>query len=128
MTEILTHAEYQAIAAKLDLPGNAFIDGKFQAGEVEKNLSPRSIRRPARRLRKDCCLWTKGCRFRGIERHAKRLPMAAGTACIPSERKQVLIRLAKLMKRNSHELAVMESIDSGKPVRDCAEHRSAGNH
>jgi gamma-glutamyl-gamma-aminobutyraldehyde dehydrogenase len=31
-----------------------------------------------------------------------------------------LIRLAKLLRRNRHELAVLESLDSGKPVRDCA--------
>jgi gamma-glutamyl-gamma-aminobutyraldehyde dehydrogenase len=38
----------------------------------------------------------------------------------PSARKQVLIKLAKLIKRNRHELAVLESVDSGKPIRDCA--------
>ena len=38
----------------------------------------------------------------------------------PSERKQVLIGL-QLIRRNRHELAVLESLDSGKPVRDCAE-------
>ena len=37
----------------------------------------------------------------------------------PAERKDVLIRLCKLMKRNGRELAVMESLDSGKPIRDC---------
>jgi gamma-glutamyl-gamma-aminobutyraldehyde dehydrogenase len=37
----------------------------------------------------------------------------------PSERKAVLIRLAKLMTRNARELAVMESLDSGKTIYDC---------
>ena len=37
----------------------------------------------------------------------------------PSERKDVLIRLCKLITRNRRELAVMESLDSGKPIRDC---------
>jgi len=37
----------------------------------------------------------------------------------PADRKAVLIRLAKLMSRNRRELAVMECIDSGKPIRDC---------
>ena len=31
MTEILTHAEYLAIADQLNPPANAYIDGKFQA-------------------------------------------------------------------------------------------------
>ena len=34
----------------------------------------------------------------------------------PSERKKTLIKLSKLIKRNLNELAVMESVDSGKPV------------
>jgi len=34
-------------------------------------------------------------------------------------RKDVLIRLCKLITRNANELAVMESIDSGKPIYDC---------
>ncbi len=37
----------------------------------------------------------------------------------PSERKEVLIRFAKLIKRNARELAVMESLDSGKTIFDC---------
>ena len=37
----------------------------------------------------------------------------------PAERKAVLLKFAKLMERNRHELAVLESLDSGKPVREC---------
>ena len=37
-----------------------------------------------------------------------------------TERKETLIRLAKLMGRNRHELAVLESLDAGKPIADCA--------
>ncbi|MEM6619458.1 MAG: aldehyde dehydrogenase family protein, partial [Pseudomonadota bacterium] len=37
----------------------------------------------------------------------------------PSARKDVLIRLAKLMTRDARELAVMESLDAGKSIQDC---------
>ena len=37
----------------------------------------------------------------------------------PAERKEILIRLTKLIRRNRRELAVMESLDSGKPIADC---------
>ncbi len=37
----------------------------------------------------------------------------------PGERKAVLLKFAKLLERNRHELAVLESLDSGKPVREC---------
>ena len=37
----------------------------------------------------------------------------------PAERKAVLLNFAKLLERNRHELAVLESLDSGKPVTEC---------
>ena len=37
----------------------------------------------------------------------------------PAERKRILIRFAKLVTRNARELAVMESLDSGKTIYDC---------
>ena len=37
-----------------------------------------------------------------------------------SDRKHAMIKLNKLIKRNRFELATMESVESGKPIRDCA--------
>lgn len=37
----------------------------------------------------------------------------------PEERKRVLLRLAQMVREHSEELAVLESLDSGKPIRDC---------
>ncbi|MBR9830495.1 MAG: aldehyde dehydrogenase, partial [Oceanospirillales bacterium] len=37
----------------------------------------------------------------------------------PGERKAVLLQLAELMEQHSRELAVLESLDSGKPVAEC---------
>jgi gamma-glutamyl-gamma-aminobutyraldehyde dehydrogenase len=118
MTEILTHAEYQAIAADLSLPCNAFIDGKFQPAKSKKtfpSINPatgKTIAKIAACDAKDVDLAVKKAREAFDDGRWSRLH--------PGARKQVLIRLAKLMRRNGHELAVMESIDSGKPVRDCA--------
>ena len=39
MTDLLTHAEYQAIAQDLNLPVNAFIDGKFQAAKSKQTFA-----------------------------------------------------------------------------------------
>ena len=118
MTEILTHAEYQAIAADLSLPCNAFIDGRFQPAKSRKtfpSINPatgETIAKIAACDSKDVDLAVKKAREAFDDGRWSRLH--------PAERKQVLIRLARLMRRNCHELAVMESIDSGKPVRDCA--------
>jgi 4-(gamma-glutamylamino)butanal dehydrogenase len=118
MTDILTHAEYQAIAANLDLPCNAFIDGKFQPAKSKKtfaSINPatgKAIAKIAACGQKDVDLAVQKAREAFDDGRWSRLH--------PGDRKRVLIRLVKLMQRNRHELAVMESIDSGKPVRDCA--------
>lgn len=37
----------------------------------------------------------------------------------PSERKAVMLRFADLIEKNAEELAVIESMESGKPISDC---------
>nr|WP_220790104.1 aldehyde dehydrogenase [Gluconacetobacter tumulisoli] len=37
----------------------------------------------------------------------------------PAERKAVLLKFADLLHENRHQLAVLESLESGKPVREC---------
>ncbi len=39
----------------------------------------------------------------------------------PSERKATMLRLAGLIEDNATELAIMESLDAGKPITDCVE-------
>jgi gamma-glutamyl-gamma-aminobutyraldehyde dehydrogenase len=117
MTELLTHAEYQAIAQDLNLPVNAFIDGKFQAAKSKQtfaSINPASGKTLARIAACDA----KDVDF-AVKKAREAFDDGRWSRIHPGERKDILIRLAKLMKRNSHELAVMESIDSGKPVRDC---------
>jgi gamma-glutamyl-gamma-aminobutyraldehyde dehydrogenase len=43
------------------------------------------------------------------------------SALRPTERKLVLVKLADLIIENVEELAVMESLDAGKPIADCLE-------
>lgn len=118
MSDLLTHAEYQAIAADLDPPRAAFIDGKFRKGRGKplKTRNPATgkvIAEIAACNAKDVDLAVKKAREAFDQGHwAKQHP---------SDRKDVLIRLCKLITRNRRELAVMESLDSGKPIRDCEE-------
>ncbi len=116
--KLLTHAEYQAIAGQLSLPCNAFIDGKFQPAKSKKrfvSINPATGKTIAEIAACD----TKDVDF-AVNKARDAFEDGRWSKLHPGERKQTLIRLAKLMQRNSHELAVMESIDSGKPVGDCA--------
>lgn len=113
MSELLTLDEYRALASELTLPGGAFIDGRA--------LNPEGARfdtvNPATG---EALTSLPICDAAVVDEAVRKARQAfdAGTwsRMDPTERKKVLIRLTKLMRREFHELAVMESLDSGKPV------------
>lgn len=114
--DLLTRDEYAAIAASTNFPAAAFIDGKFQkgAGEKLKTINPATgkvITEIAACNSKDVDLAVKKAR--------EAFEQGSWSKLHPSDRKDILIRLVKLLTRNRRELAVMESLDSGKPIRDC---------
>jgi gamma-glutamyl-gamma-aminobutyraldehyde dehydrogenase len=114
---LLTHEEYKAIATGLDFPTNAFIDGHFRpaiSGKTFETLNPATgavLAEVAACGAEDVDLAVQKARHAFEDGRWSRLP--------PKERKEILIKLAKLVKRNAHELAVLESLDSGKTVYDC---------
>ncbi len=116
MTDLLTRAEYAAIAAALDLPAAPFIDGKFRPGEGADmpTLNPATGEtlatiRTASAADVDLA----------VAKAREAFEQGGWSKAHPSDRKDVLIRLCKLMTRNRRDLAVMESLESGKPIRDC---------
>ncbi len=116
MTDLLTHAEYQALAKALDPPRTAFIDGKFRAGQgatmpTHNPATGEVICEIASCNSDDVDIAVAKARDAFDQGHWARLH--------PTERKDVLIGFCKLITRNRRELAVLESLDSGKPIRDC---------
>ncbi|WP_421704297.1 aldehyde dehydrogenase [Aliiroseovarius sp.] len=115
--DLLTREEYEAIAKGLTLPTNAFIDGAFRpaaSGNTFESVNPATGEKLADIA--DCGL--EDVDF-AVEKAREAFEDGRWSRIHPSERKEVLIRLAKLIKRNARELAVMESIDSGKTILDC---------
>ena len=116
MSELLTHVEYAAIAESLDLPRAAFIDGRFQAGRgaVMPTVNPATG---------NVLCEIAACNFDDVDlavvKAREAFERGSWAKLHPSERKNVLIQLSKLISRNRRELAVLESLDSGKPIRDC---------
>lgn len=108
---------YQAIADRLSLPTKAFIDGSFVAaksGEVIETVNPATGQVLAA---------VAHCQAEDVDRAvaAARRAFRSGvwSRVAPEARKAVLLRFAELIRANSTELAVLESLDSGKPIRDC---------
>lgn len=117
MSTLLTAAEYAALAGQLKLPTQAFIDGAFRPS-VSGNSFPTSNPATGELLTE-----ITACNAEDVD-----LTVAAAKAAFedgrwsqlpPGERKATLLRFADLLEANAHELAVMESLDSGKPIREC---------
>ena len=117
MSDLLTTEEYKAIAAGLDLPTQAFIDGSFRpamSGKTFDTINPAT----GKLLAKVAACGPEDVDF-AVAKARDAFEDGRWSRLHPGERKAVLIKLAKLIKRNARELAVMESLDSGKTIYDC---------
>lgn len=117
MTDLLTTEEYKALAEALELPQNAFIDGSFRpavSGRTFDSVNPATgalLTSIAACDAEDVNLAVAKAREAFEDGRWSRLH--------PAERKETLLGLCRLLERNARELAVMESIDSGKTIYDC---------
>ncbi|TDR53841.1 gamma-glutamyl-gamma-aminobutyraldehyde dehydrogenase [Halomonas ventosae] len=109
-----TLADWQALAAGLTLESRAFIDDAFveaASGETFDTLNPATGERLAR---------VASCDAADAEiavGHARAaFDGGAWSRLAPGRRKKVLLRLADLMEANKHELALLDTLDMGKPV------------
>ncbi|TCU57814.1 gamma-glutamyl-gamma-aminobutyraldehyde dehydrogenase [Novosphingobium sp. PhB57] len=117
MPDLLSKAEYAALAEGLSLPTQAFIDGSFRparAGRTFETINPAtgaSLTHIAACDDSDVDVAVAAARTAFEDGRWRQLS--------PGERKHTLLRFADLLEQNARELAVMESIDSGKPIREC---------
>jgi gamma-glutamyl-gamma-aminobutyraldehyde dehydrogenase len=117
MSDLLTTEEYKAIAAGLTFPTQAFIDGSFRpaiSGKTFATTNPAT----GEVLAQVAACGPEDVDF-AVQKARDAFEDGRWSRLHPRERKEVLIRLAKLIKRNARELAVMESLDSGKTIYDC---------
>jgi len=117
MTDLLTRDEYKALAAKLALPTSAFIDGGYRpaaSGKTFACINPAT----GETMAQIAACGSEDVDF-AVLKAREAFDDGRWSHLHPSERKDVLIRFAKLLTRNRRELAVMESLDSGKTIFDC---------
>ena len=115
---LLTRDEYRAIAEAMSFPGGAFIDGGHRpaiSGKTFQTANPAT----GEKLADVAACDADDVNF-AVQKAREAFDDGRWSKMHPAERKEVLIRLCKLVTRNAPELAVMESLDSGKPINDCA--------
>lgn len=117
MSELLSATEYASIAKNLKFQTLAFIDGKFQpsvSGKTFVTTNPATGELLAE---------ITACDTRDVDLAVEKAKAAFDDGrwhrLSPNERKHVLLKFANLLEENTVELAVMESVDSGKPVSEC---------
>jgi gamma-glutamyl-gamma-aminobutyraldehyde dehydrogenase len=117
MHDLLTAAEYAATAEMLSFSGNAFIDGAFRPASSGKTF-PTTNPATGKTIAEVAACDAKDVDF-AVAKAKEAFDDGRWRLLAPAERKAVLLKLAKLMEENRHELAVLESLDSGKPIREC---------
>ena len=117
MPQLSTLNDVTTLARDLPLPDKAFINGRFTAAASGKTLATTN---PATG---EHLTDIPACDASDVDAavRAARAAFEAGSwsKLAPGERKAVLLKLADLMEQEINPLAVLESLDSGKPVSEC---------
>ncbi|MFM7693970.1 MAG: aldehyde dehydrogenase family protein, partial [Actinomycetota bacterium] len=115
-TAIPTAASVADAVARLSPEGRAFIDGQYVdalSGETFDCVSPIDGTVIAR---------IAACDAADVDRAVKGARAAfekgAWSKASPARRKHTLIRFAELIREHADELALLETIDMGKPISD----------
>jgi acyl-CoA reductase-like NAD-dependent aldehyde dehydrogenase len=104
------------VVAGLDIRTRAFIDGEYVdalSGETFDNVSP---------VTGETIAQVAACDTADVDRAVRgaRAAFESGvwSRLAPKKRKKTLLRLASLMEEHADELALLETVDMGKPIRD----------
>ena len=115
--ELLSAAQYAALADSIVLPTQAFVDGGFRpalSGLTFETSNPAT----GKLLASIAACGTEDVDV-AVANAKAAFEDGRWSWLSPTERKHVLLRFADLLERHAHELAVMESLGSGKPIREC---------
>jgi len=111
-----TVTDWQAEAGQLQIEGRAFIDGEYVAaasGATRPTINPANGRPLA-----DIALCDTTDADRAVAGARAAFEDGRWSRMAPMERKMVLVRWAELIDAHLDELALLESLDVGKPISD----------
>jgi len=111
-----TATDWRKLAGELAVEGRAFINGRFvdaQSGATRATVNPangQAITEVALCGIEDADLAVKGARAA--------FESGVWSEMAPMERKLVMVRWAELIEKHREELALIETVDVGKPISD----------
>ena len=108
--------DWQALAGRLDIEGRAFINGRYvdaASGETRATVNPANGEEIAL-----VALCGPDDADRAVEGARKAFESGCWSRMAPMDRKMTLVRWAKLVEEHADELALLETLDVGKPISD----------
>ncbi|WIX33785.1 aldehyde dehydrogenase [Salinicola sp. JS01] len=113
-TDAMTRADWQRLAGELTIETRAFIDDAFvdaESGETFASINPATGDTLAEVASCDVADADKA-----VARARRAFDEGAWSRRPPGARKAVLLRLAELMEAHKAELALLDTLDMGKPI------------
>ena len=117
MADFLSCSQYEAMAGSLILPAKAFIDGKFCDAKSGKTMD--SINPATGKLLGTIPSCGREDVDAAVAAAKKAFESGVWSRMHPTERKKIFLRFVALMEKHMVELALLETLDSGKPIREC---------
>jgi 4-guanidinobutyraldehyde dehydrogenase/NAD-dependent aldehyde dehydrogenase len=111
-----SQTDWQALASHLDIEGRAFVDGRYVdalSGETRATVNPATGRELAH-----VALCGEEDAERAIRGARTAFDSGAWSGMAPMDRKMVLVRWAELIEKHADEVALLETLDVGKPIAD----------
>ena len=116
MTDLLTREEWTKRAAQKVARTQLFIDGKFvdsASGKTFESINPRDNTVVANVAEGD-----KQDIDRAVAAARRSFNNGVWSEMAPLDRKNIMLRWVQLMRENIYELALLETMDVGKPIGD----------
>jgi acyl-CoA reductase-like NAD-dependent aldehyde dehydrogenase len=111
-----TVTDWQALASQLDIEGRAFINGRYVealSGHTRASINPANGKELAE---------VSMCGSEDADVAVSNARAAFESGCwsqmAPMDRKMVMVRWAELIEKHGDELALLETLDVGKPISD----------
>ncbi|MCX2782122.1 aldehyde dehydrogenase [Microbulbifer thermotolerans] len=111
-----TLQEWQALAAALEIESRAFINGEYVdalGGRTRPTVNPAD----GSELAQVASCGPEDAKV-AVEVARRTFESGVWSAMPPMERKKILVRFAELIERDKIEIALLESLDAGKPISD----------
>ncbi|NND45189.1 MAG: aldehyde dehydrogenase [Xanthomonadales bacterium] len=111
-----TDTDWRERARDLPIEGRAFINGQFvhaQEGATRATINPADGASLA-----EVAVCDTGDADLAVSSARKTFEAGTWSGMAPADRKQVMVRWAELIERDAEELALLETLDVGKPISD----------